>query len=228
MSWFSNFFKTSSQRAHDVIAGLLDHVQQQQVTIQKQAEVIAAPAVQAVINAPATAQIATGSTISPPTPSQPIPPAVAAPYAGPYPATHNWGDWRDVKEGESPDAYYARTHLGGYGKTTAQIYAEQQAALAASPLGQALAAERYNGPVAFTAMSDADKAFLMYASRNYACGPLVWPAIGSGTLDEMNKAIADGDRLSGHGGYDPTSYKGQMLGLVDAVSKGMLKPSVTA
>jgi hypothetical protein len=132
-----------------------------------------------------------------------------------------------VKEGESPDAYYARTHLGGYGKTTAQIYAEQQAALAASPLGQALAAQRFNGPVPFTAMSDADKAFLMYASRNYSCGPLVWPSVGSGTLDEMNKAIADGDRLSGHGGYDPASYHGQMLGYVDAVSKGLLKPNVT-
>ena len=93
---------------------------------------------------------------------------------------------------------------------------------------------RYNGPVPFTSMTDDEKAFLMYVVRNYRFDPTVvssqnavWPAIGSGTIAEMNSAIADGDRLEGHGGYDPRSYHGRMLGYVDSFSKGLLKPDFT-
>lgn len=170
--------------------------------------------------------------VATPPPRPPLQPTAADIAA--FPGTKNWGDWRDVQPGESPEAYWNRTHLAGYGRTTAELKQIQDELAAQTELGRLLASERYNGPIPVGELSDAEKAFLTYVTANYRLAAAVtqsdaWFAICAGTLTEINAAIADGDRIAGHGGYDPGTYPagGRLRGLVDAVATGTLRVSVS-
>lgn len=101
-------------------------------------------------------------------PAQPI---KTPPISTLYPATHNFGDYRDVQEGESPDAYFARTGLAGYGRTGEQLMALEKERIAKTPWGQYSATAMATGPLDPTALKDEDFHYLMHCGSEMTFDP---------------------------------------------------------
>lgn len=79
-----------------------------------------------------------------------------------YPGTKNWGDWRDVQPGESPEEYYARTGLAGYGATQEQLVTESNERNKTFGIDPATGKEVLSkGPLNLDSLTDDDCAYLV-------------------------------------------------------------------
>lgn len=202
MSWFSNFFK-------NLFGG--KHTENYQVPPQPVPEPRPIPKAEPWTS-PATPAASTGSDVTPPSP---------------YPATHNFGDWRDVMEGESPDAYYKRTGLGGYGQTTEQLRAADEARSKDTEWGKANANERLSGPIDVLSLTDGEKLFLQYAEENYSMPYSgVFYAVCNGLKRDIDAARAWANGQRGQMSVDQIAAAGKprLAGLVDQFKNGLLKP----
>lgn len=143
--------------------------------------------------------------------------------------TTTWGDWRDVQQYESPAAYFKRTGLGGYGKTTEQL---REIDWNRQPENQRKAAAAiYGGPIPVGSLSLEDCGMLLYAEENYKLPALgLFYAVCSGKRADIALAIGLGDSHRFQAAevekYRADPKNAKILAAIDAYSKGELKPVV--
>lgn len=180
------------------MAKLFQMFRKKQEAVQPPAQVFQAQPV-----APVAPQVLPPSPVVPqPTPSSGVAQAPAQLKVQQYPGTNNWGDWRDVKPGESPEEYFARTGLAGYGATQEQLEkesAERNKNFGTDPAtGKPVQAK---GPLVLSALTDDDCAYLVamgeymtFDPRNLTSGDFfgaVSARLGIDTFPNMGAARFD-------------------------------------